>query len=216
MDKKYLLDALRRYLEYYRDSINEMKTDPKKVGPYGVKTPFFPLYNRKGIFWILDSLGKIGCNTSQFEREVSKIDEEFKAYEKDYKEDFLNPLYNDLKGLIGTYEEYFSDFQKYKDIFRANEELDPLYKEYFLNRNKGLFFADEYEFDILISVRTYIEILFEYLDGKLNIEGLKNKVQEMDNIFKKDLDDILKCMGLDEYPSYEPFAPAKYWWLHIN
>jgi hypothetical protein len=216
MDKKYLLDALKRYLEYYRDSINEMKTDPKKVGPYGVKTPFFPLYNRKGISWILDSLGKIGYNTGQFEREISEIDEEFKAYEKSHKEDFLNPLHNDLKDLIGKYEEYFSDFQKYKGIFRTNEEVDPLYKEYFLSRDVGLFFADGYEFDILINIRTYIEVLFEYLEGKFDIEGLKSKVQEMDSIFKKNLDAILKSMGIEEYPSYEPFAPVKYWWLHIS
>jgi hypothetical protein len=41
MDKGYLLYVLRLNLEYYRDSIDKMKADPGKVGPYGARTPFF-------------------------------------------------------------------------------------------------------------------------------------------------------------------------------
>lgn len=216
MDKEYLLYVLRLSLEYYRDSINKMKIDPGKMGPHGARTPFFPVYHRKNISWILDSLGKIGFDTSQFERELSEIDEEFRAYGESHKEDILNSLYNDLKGLIGSYEEYFSDFQKYKEYFRTKEDVDPLLKEYFLNRDIGLYFLDGYEFDILISIRTYIEVLFEYLDGKFDLEELKNKVQKMDDIFKKDLKDILKSMGFDKYPSDAQFPPAKYWWRHLN
>jgi hypothetical protein len=38
----------------------------------------------------------------------------------------------------------------------------------------------------------------------------------MDDIFKKDLRDILRSLGLDKYPPDAQFPPAKYWWRHID
>lgn len=216
MEEKDILNAIGRYLKYYQDDLNEMKKDLHQRGAHGTSVSYHPIDVRVKISWMLDSLEKMGCDTTQFEKEFSKIDEEFKAYEDSHKEEFLDQLYNDLKNLIGEYGKYFSDFQEEKDYFRTSDKVAQVDKAYFLNRDDGLFFADGYEFDIIIEIRTYIEILFEYLDGKFDIEGLGTKVLEMDCIFKRDMDDILISLEMNGLSFEVPYAPEEYWWLHIK
>jgi len=215
-EKERLIDSLERYVGYYRNSLNEMEENPNKVGSNGVRSPFFPIYYRKSMSWILDGLERTGLYATQFEEQVSKMDEELESYISSHKDEFFNCLYIDLKRLIRKYEEYFKDFQEEKEYFGTSENISPLDKEYFFNRDVGLFFLDGYEFDILISIRTFIEILLEYLDGIYDLNELKNKVQEMDIIFKRDLNDILKILMIEKYYSFAPFSPDRYWWLHID
>ena len=216
MEEEYLLDAIRRHLKYYQENLNIMKKDLHQRGLHGCSVSYSPICDRNEISWILDSLEKMGCDTAQFEKDASKIDEEFKAYEDSHKEDILNQLYNDLKDLIGKYDEYFSDFQEKKDYFRANEKVVPVYKEYFLNRDDGLCFIDEFEFDIILEIRTSIEHLFEYLYEKYDIDGLRNNVLKMDSIFKRDVGDILISLEMNGLSFEVAYAPEEYWWLHIK
>ena len=216
MDEEDLLVVIERSLKNYQDNLNKIKKDLHQRGAYGGSVSYYIISNRRKISWMLDSLEKMGCDTTQFEKEFSKIDEEFKAYEDSHKEEFLDQLYNDLKNLIGEYGKYFSDFQEEKDYFRTSDKVAQVDKAYFLNRDDGLFFADGYEFDIIIEIRTYIEILFEYLDGKFDIEGLGTKVLEMDTIFKRDMDDILISLEMNGLSFEVPYAPEEYWWLHIK
>lgn len=216
MEEKYLLELVERYLKYYKENLNNIKKELGKIGPYGAGNSFYPVSNRKEILWILDSLKKTGYDTLQFERELSIIDKEFESYKKNNKEEYINHLYNDLKRLIDEYYMYYMDFQKEKAYFRTKEGVDPLYKEYFLNREEGLFFADGYEFDSIISIRTYIEILFEYLCEKFDIVGLRDKVKKVDSIFKRDVNDILKSLKIDKSVLLKvSYAPKEYWWLHL-
>lgn len=216
MEEKDLLVVIGKLIIDYQVARNEMKNDLHQRGAHGGSVSYYPIRLRKEMSWMLNFLEKMGCNTIQFEKEISKIDEEFKAYEDSHKEEILDQLYNDLKDLIGKYDEYFSDFQDEKDYIMANEKVVQVYKEYFLNRDDGLLFIDGYEFDIIIEIRTSIEHLFEYLDGKFNIEGLRNNVLKMDSIFKRDVDDILVSLEMGGLSFEVPYAPEEYWWLHIK
>jgi hypothetical protein len=215
MNKEQLLILLEQNIEYYETSLNKMKEDPDEVGPYGPHSPFYPIYGRKIIAWLFEFLEKMGLHITPFEERIAEMDEEFEVYINNHKEEVLNSLYVDLIKLIDNYEAHFTDFQNKKDYFITSEAVSPLYKEYFGSRKIGLYFMDGYEFDILISIRTYIEILFEYMGNVYDLTELKAKVQEMDNIFKKDFQQLLKILEFKQYYSL-CFYPSKYWWHHID
>lgn len=216
MEEKDLLVVIGKRIKNYQANLNRIKKDLHQRGAHGGSVSYYPIRQRKEMSWVLDSLEKMGCDTAQFEKTLLKIDEEFKTYENSHKEELLDQLYNDLKDLIGEYNVYFLDFQKKKDYFRTNDKLVPVYKEYFLNRDDGLYFIDGYEFDIILEIRTSIEHLFEYLNGKFDIEGLRNSVLKMDTIFKRDMDDILISLEMEGLSFEVPYAPEEYWWLHIK
>lgn len=219
MDVNSLIKRFNINLKSYQDHLNEIKNELGKKGQYGAGNSFYPLSDKKEISWILDSLKKMEYNTLLIENEVSKIDMEFESYTRTINKEYFDHLYNDLNKLIAEYESYFKDFQKNKNYFRTKEEVDPLYKEYFLKREEGLFFADGYEFDIVRNVRTYIGILFEYLNEKFDVLDLRSKVNKLDSIFKRDIEEILKILKInDEYSRAlinVPYAPKEYWWLHL-
>jgi hypothetical protein len=54
------------------------------------------------------------------------------------------------------------------------------------------------------------------LNGKFDIEGLRNSVLKMDTIFKRDMDDILISLEMEGLSFEVPYAPEEYWWLHIK
>jgi|GEM_PF-5734215 len=215
-NKDRFLHFLELDMKSYRNSLDKLEEEPNRIGAHGAHSPFFPIYYRKNITWILEGLLEMGHDITQFEERIAEMDEELEAYINSHKEEFLNSLHEDLIKLIAKYKKYFTYFQEYKEYFRTSEKVSPLDKAYFLNREDGLLFHDGYEFDILISTRTYIEVLFEYLEGIYDLSQLKAKVQDMDIIFKRDLDDILKVLEIEKYYSYAPFSPDRYWWMHID
>jgi hypothetical protein len=56
MDEKYLIRAFYANLEYYRDSLNEIKKELGKIVAYGAGNSFLPGILQEKNSWILNSL----------------------------------------------------------------------------------------------------------------------------------------------------------------
>lgn len=214
MNTKYLLNYFENELSMFNTNFAEIKKGITLHGAYGVGNAMYPIGNLIGLRWIISALKELNYNTTELDKKLTELNSEVEKFNNENGDEYSRILFSDLKKLIDYYEDHFKDFQEEKNNIRTTEGIDPLYKDYFLKREEGLFFPDEYEFENAITTRTYIENLFEYLSKDFDVTQLRDKVKKLDNIFKRDMKEILKILKIDEsFITQVSYAPTEYWWL---
>lgn len=137
-----------------------------------------------------------------------------------------------------TYDVWVMDFLKAHnvDTSKPEKELLEIDKDLFdyVERNRATYFENVYcdlkklidcykpdfvlesgyTFEAMVETRTYIEIFSMELEHVFDISEDLEKVRGLDEAFKIKIKEAVKEKTYS--PKDKPFAPGKYWWLHLE
>lgn len=132
---------------------------------------------------------------------------ELESFKKEHYD--VSELQDELTRINDEFDEYIKNNKKayydrlYEDLFVLIGDYDP----------DGIL-AGGYEFESVIEDRTDIEIILEEIKDVFDLKDLIHKVNTLDRIL---LDKIPSSIVEKTYsPEDVPYAPANYWWLHLE
>lgn len=118
-------------------------------------------------------------------------------------------LQKELAEVNGRFDEYIANNRKtyydrlYADLLTLIDGYDP----------DGIL-AGGYEFESVIEDRTDIEMIIEEIKDVFDLKDLICKVDALDRILADKIPGSIA--GKTYSPEDVPYAPANYWWLHLE
>lgn len=217
MDSETLLNSFKKSESLFHRFLSELKEQISSKGLGNFPFCDMPIGSLTALNWIVDALKKNQYDTTELESNISSLYAEVEQLNDEMNGAYYKKLFIYLEQLVHAYEEYFNDFQKYKNKLASSPSN---YNDYVESHAEGIYFINEDEdFEFFFAKRTGIEGLLDFFKDRYNVEPIRKRVEKLDIIAKRDIWEAMKAFDIpeDHYGlRTSDIAPEKYWWLHLK